>query len=96
MEIIFVVSLGLIGFTSVIVLSILIYNQMLMVNEINKRLLLLAKESQEKERLTMAELESWIRTVGDADAPTTPQKPVETEENFDPFNYEEEKKESDL
>lgn len=69
---------------------------MLMVNEINKRLLLLAKESQEKERLTMAELESWIRSVGNADEPTTPQKPAETEENFDPFNYSEEKKESDI
>ena len=69
---------------------------MLMVNEINKRLLLLAKESQEKERLTMAELESWIRSSGDINAPTTAKQPIEAEENFDPFNYAEEKKETDL
>jgi hypothetical protein len=88
MEII-VLTIGLlsIAITSIIVLSIVIYNQMLMVNEINKRLLLIAKESQEKERLTMAELESWIRDSGNADAPI--QKPTsEKEEEFDPFSFQ--------
>lgn len=89
-----VVALAITGF---IVLSIVIYNQMLMVNEINKRLLLLAKESQEKERLTMAELESWIRASGNADAPIM-KKEEPTEEAFDPFGYQQEKenKETDL
>lgn len=89
-----VVALAITGF---IVLSIVIYNQMLMVNEINKRLLLLAKESQEKERLTMAELEAWIRSSGNADAPIV-KKDESTEEEFDPFNYQQEKenKETDL
>jgi len=88
MEII-VLSISLIALavTSIIVLAIVIYNQMLMVNEINKRLLLLAKESQEKERLTMAELESWIRSSGNADEKIekTETKP---EESFDPFSFD--------
>lgn len=78
-----VVALAICGF---IVLAIVIYNQMLMVNEINKRLLLLAKESQEKERLTMAELESWIRTSGNVDAELPAKEQVKEDESFDPFS----------
>lgn len=91
MEII-VLTVGVIALsvTSIIVLSIVIYNQMLMVNEVNKRLLLLAKESQEKERLTMAELEEWIRSSASAEA-SIPKPSVETnEEPFDPYKYAEE------
>lgn len=92
MEII-ILTIGILALavTSIIVLSIVIYNQMLMVNEINKRLLLIAKESQEKERLTMAELESWIRSSGNADA-VVEKESNKTEEEFDPFSYEQEKK----
>jgi hypothetical protein len=84
MEII-ILTIGILalGATSIIVLAVVIYNQMLMVNEINKRLLLIAKESQEKERLTMAELESWIRSSGNVDAVV--EKPTEKEDEFDPF-----------
>lgn len=58
---------------------------MLMVNEINKRLLLIAKESQERERYTMSELEEWIRSTGNPDAPL-PKPSIDTEEeSFDPF-----------
>jgi hypothetical protein len=95
MEIVFVISLGIIGVTSIIVLSILVYNQMLMVNEINKRLLLLAKESQEKERITMAELEGWIRSSGNIDAVPSAKTPEE-EQPFDPFSFQEKEKETDL
>jgi hypothetical protein len=95
MEIVFVISLGIIGVTSIIVLSILVYNQMLMVNEINKRLLLLAKESQEKERITMAELEEWIRSSGNIDAVPSAKAPEE-EQPFDPFSFQEKEKETDL
>jgi len=88
MEII-ILSIALIALaiTSIIVLAIVIYNQMLMVNEINKRLLLIAKESQEKERLTMAELESWIRSSGNADVKSEDAEP-KTEESFDPFSFD--------
>lgn len=82
-----ILTIGVIALaaTSIIVLSIVIYNQMLMVNEINKRLLLIAKESQEKERLTMAELEEWIRSA-DANAPLQTKVAEASEEPFDPFN----------
>ena len=91
MEII-ILTIGILALavTSIIVLSIVIYNQMLMVNEINKRLLLIAKESQEKERLTMAELESWIRSSGNADGADIKQA-SKNEEEFDPFSYKQEK-----
>jgi hypothetical protein len=88
--IILTISIVALAITSIIALSIVIYNQMLMVNEVNKRLLLLAKESQEKERLTMAELESWIRSSGSPEAPL-PKTPEQTnEEPFDPYKYSEE------
>jgi hypothetical protein len=41
----------------VIILTILVYNQMLLLNEVNKRLLLMAKESVDRERSTMEELQ---------------------------------------
>ena len=94
MEIIILsISVVALAVTSIIVLAIVIYNQMLMVNEINKRLLLIAKESQEKERLTMAELESWIRSSGNIDGPQ-PQSVVKEDEAFSPFEYEAQKAEN--
>jgi hypothetical protein len=95
MEIAFIVSLGIIGVTAIVVLSVLVYNQMLMVNEINKRLLLLAKEAQDKERMTMTELEGWIRSSGNIDAVPTAKAPEE-EQPFDPFSFQEKEKETDL
>jgi hypothetical protein len=86
------VALAICGF---IVLAIVIYNQMLMVNEINKRLLLLTKEAQEKERYTMSELESWIRASGNPEEPIKEQE--KEEESFDPFDSQvQEQKDSDL
>jgi hypothetical protein len=84
--IILAVSLVLISAGSITSLVVIIYNQMLMVNEINKRLLLIAKESQEKERLTMAELESWIRSSGNIDSELPTKEESKEEESFDPFN----------
>ncbi len=87
------ISIVALAVTSIIVLAIVIYNQMLMVNEINKRLLLIAKESQEKERLTMAELESWIRSSGNIEGTQT-QSAVKEDEAFSPFEYEAQKAEN--
>lgn len=80
------ISVVAIAVASIIALVVVIYNQMLMVNEVNKRLLLLAKEAQEKERLTMAELESWIRSSGNPDAELPAKEVSKEEETFDPFN----------
>lgn len=44
----------------IIMLAILIYNQMLLLNEVNKRLLLMAKESIDKERMTQEELQEAL------------------------------------
>ena len=44
----------------VVILTILVYNQMLLLNEVNKRLLLMAKESVDKERATMEELQDAL------------------------------------
>ena len=43
-----------------IILAIVIYNQMLLLNQVNKRLLLMTKESIEKERITMDELQERL------------------------------------
>jgi hypothetical protein len=87
MEIIIItISLVLISVGAIISLVVVIYNQMLMVNEINKRLLLIAKESQEKERLTMAELESWIRSSGNINSELPTKEESKEEETFDPFS----------
>jgi hypothetical protein len=96
MEIAFLIF-GIFAATALVILAVVIYNQMLMVNEVNKRLLLMTKESIEKERITMAELESWIKASGSIDAPI---KPVTNEqsEGFDPFSFngEQKKEETDL
>lgn len=60
---------------------------MLMVNEVNKRLLLMAKESQERERITMAELEEHLQNSFDPNA-SAAIMPQETEEPFNPHDYE--------
>jgi hypothetical protein len=44
----------------VIILTILVYNQMLLLNEVNKRLLLMTKESIDKERYTQEQLQEAL------------------------------------
>ena len=47
----------------VIIIAVLLYNQMLILNEVNKRLLLLAKESVDKERSTQEALSDALREL---------------------------------
>ena len=58
-----IISIAVIVLAIVIVLTILVYNQMLLLNEVNKRLLLLAKESVDKERMTQEELQEALVTI---------------------------------
>ena len=86
MEVIVIASLA-IGI--VITLAVIVYNQMLLLNEVNKRLLLMTKESIEKERQTLADLEEALKNLDSmanlyAPAEKTAEK---QEETFDPFNY---------
>lgn len=59
----------------VVILAILVYNQMLLLNEVNKRLLLMAKESVDKERSTMEELQEALLALEQQSNET----PVQTE-----------------
>jgi hypothetical protein len=58
-----IVCIAAIVLLIVIVLTILVYNQMLLLNEVNKRLLLMARESVEKERMTQEELQDALVTI---------------------------------
>lgn len=55
-----IVCIAVVVLAIVIVLTILVYNQMLLTNEVNKRLLLMAKESIDKERSTQQELQDAL------------------------------------
>ena len=62
MEVIAII-LGVVIVIVVLVLAVLIYNQMLLINEVNKRLLLMAKEAQENERITMEEFNERLAGI---------------------------------
>lgn len=72
-----------------VALTILIYNQMLLVNQLNKRLFLFAKESVDKERATMAEYQAALDQIESNDIPSVlPEEPTgPLEEPFDPHNF---------
>lgn len=76
-----------------IVMAVVIYNQMLLLNQVNKRLLLMAKESIEKERLTMEELQERLDEF-ESEYPIQPKKTTvvdnlgEDDEVFDPHNFD--------
>lgn len=55
-----VICLTVIVVAILVLLGILLYNQMLATNEVNKRLLLITKESIDKERSTKEELQASL------------------------------------
>lgn len=74
----------------VIVLTILVYNQMLLLNEVNKRLLLMAKESVDRERQTEADLQEALRQIDELTNNTQAVVPSEPDENFNPHTFHDE------
>lgn len=72
-----------------VLLGILFYNQMLVTNEVNKRLLLLTEDSMEKERSTQAELQEALidldRAVNEQNNPK-PEEPSSPELDDEPFS----------
>ena len=76
-----------------IILAIVIYNQMLLLNQVNKRLLLMSKESIEKERITMDELQERLDEF-ESEYPIQPKKTTviddlgEDDEPFDPHTFD--------
>lgn len=69
-----------------IVLTIIIYHQMLLYNEVNKRLLLLAQESIEKQRLTQEELNQALQEL-DRAIEEQPLPQQVDEETFNPHTF---------
>lgn len=76
-----------------IVMAVVIYNQMLLLNQVNKRLLLMTKESIEKERLTMDELQTRLDEF-ESEYPIQPKKTTvvdnlgDNDEPFDPHTFD--------
>ena len=77
MGIVAIVCIAAVVVAIVIVLTILVYNQMLLLNEVNKRLLLLAKESIDKERITQEELQDALVTIEQMSNETAPNNSVQ-------------------
>ena len=76
-----------------IILAVVIYNQMLLLNQVNKRLLLMTKESIEKERYTMEEVQQRLDEF-EAEYSVQPKKTSvedalgENDEPFDPHTFD--------
>ena len=70
-----------------IVLAIIIYHQMLLYNEVNKRLLLIAKESIDKERSTQEELNQALQELERMSNEQASPEPAEIEQDFNPHTY---------
>ena len=87
-----VICLAIICSIVILVLGITIYNQMLLLNQVNKRLLLMAKESIEKERLTMEEYQATIDSFESESTTTAPVTFTQEDSTtaFDPHAYTEE------
>jgi hypothetical protein len=84
-----VIVIAVLSIGIVVTLAVIVYNQMLLLNEVNKRLLLMTKESIEKERETLGDLEEALKNLDSmANLYAPAEKPKENEEeSFDPFNY---------
>ena len=93
-----VIALTVIIVALLVLLGILLYNSMLATNEVNKRLLLITKESIDKERSTQEELQSALIELDrasneQASLPPNVETPQPEEPEFNPHTYEEDYKE---
>ena len=91
-----IIAISILIVCVIVLLGVLFYNQMLVTNEINKRLLLLTKESIDKERSSQEELNDALLVLerqASAQSSTTlnENKLIEDEEEvFNPHTYNEE------
>ena len=76
----------------VVIIAILLYNQMLLLNEVNKRLLLMTKESVDRERATQEDLTQALReldaAVNEQTQSVTEETPTVEDDIFDPHTYD--------
>ena len=70
-----IISIAVVVVVIVIILAIMFYNQMLLVNEINKRLLLIAKDAIDNERNTEDELQDALRELEEQASNRNEQQP---------------------
>ena len=74
-----------------VLLFILNYHQMLLVNEVNKRLTMMASEAIEKERITMQEYEEYLRSVeSNLGQGERPKDEMDYNSGFNPHTYNKE------
>ena len=93
-----IITLAVVVVAILVLLGILLYNQMLATNEVNKRLLLITKESIDRERSTQQELQEALLELDRAsnDTPQTGALPPEEptiDEPFNPHTFSEDYKE---
>lgn len=69
--------------------AFIIYHQMLLLNEVNKRLMMEAKESRDHERLTAEEYSNLVQEFNNRPNVELPKNILDTEEDetFDPHDY---------
>lgn len=90
-----IITLSVLVVSILVLLGILFYNQMLVTNEVNKRLLLIAKESIDQERSTQAELQDALieldRAANENQSPkeNTIDEEVTPDEPFNPHELSE-------
>lgn len=94
-----VIVLSVVIVCILVLLGILFYNQMLVTNEVNKRLLLITKESIDKERSTQEELQQALIELDRAtqENQSTTSSPnageAQDEEPFNPHTFDEDYRE---
>ena len=85
-----VIVLSVVIVCILVLLGILFYNQMLVTNEVNKRLLLITKESIDKERSTQEELQAALleldRATQQQSQPGNGEDTTPTVPDDEPFN----------
>ena len=92
-----IIVLAIIIALILLILCFLIYNQMHLVNQVNKRLIVITQESIEHDRATQEQLQEAVMELDKATTETAVAVPPEPEpvpeEPFNPHTYEEENNE---
>lgn len=81
-----IIVAGVALITAAVLLFVLHYHQILLMNEINKRLSLMTSESIERERMTMQEYQEALQQMESRPQVEEP-TPIKYEEGFNPHNY---------
>lgn len=88
MGIVAIICIAALVMLIVIILAILVYNQMLLLNEMNKRLLLLTKEAIDKEHMTQEELQDALITIEQMSNQGTTEAQAKRSDTYNEFRDE--------